>query len=418
MKFIINAIAQTPLSFKSGRGDTDTATMPYIPGSALLGGLAQAHTLLHPGQTSQFEQFFLKSVRFGNLYPADSVKWSKNENEKAHQALNGTGLSVYPLPNTARSCKRFSSFKFDAGNNDNQHGVSDHLFYWLLFELSGQTRIKALETHKDCAHNGCNESMDRIEGFYRRGHNSNEYGQPKAKEMLRTRTGINRATSTVQQQILYSRTVLAEGSKFWGTVEIDNTAADEFLDFAEKVNDDGLIRVGNNRTRGLGHVSLSLTEQPINEATEQTDLISRLQKFNECLQTEAKTAGITLEHPFYIPITLTADAVLFDHLLRPQTNLTADYLQRVTDLSGVEVVYSNYHVRHVMSWNNLWRLPKADDLALSMGSVFVLGTNRAANDNLYQTLFRLQLNGLGERRTEGFGQLLIANPFHWEVQNV
>ncbi len=71
-----------------------------------------------------------------------------------------------------------------------------------------------------------------------------------------------------------------------------------------------------------------------------------------------------------------------------------------------------------MSWNNLWRLPKADDLALSMGSVFVLGTNRAANDNLYQTLFRLQLNGLGERRTEGFGQLLIANPFHWEVQNV
>ncbi|RMH46168.1 MAG: hypothetical protein D6694_03790, partial [Gammaproteobacteria bacterium] len=233
MKFIVNATAKTPLSFRSGRSDTDTATLPYIPGSALLGGLAHVHTLLRPGQTAQFEQFFLQGARFGNLYPAGSAKWDK-ENQTARQALTDATLPVYPLPNTARSCKRFPGFHFDAGKNDKQHGVSDHLFHWLLFELSGQKYIKPLENHKTCPQDSCHEMVDRIEGFYRRGYDANEYGQPQAKEMLRTRTGVNRATGTVHQQILYSRTVLAEGSQFWGTIEIEDAVADDFLDFVDK----------------------------------------------------------------------------------------------------------------------------------------------------------------------------------------
>jgi len=420
MKFIVNVTSQIPLSFRSGRSDTDTSTLPYIPGSAVLGGLAHAHTLLHPEpkQTAQFEQFFLQKACFSNLYPADSPKWGRKENEKAYQILNGEDLPVYPLPNTARSCKRFSGFQFDKGKNDNQHGVFDHLFDWLLFELSGQTHIKSLENHKLCSHIGCEEAMDRIEGFYRRGFNSNEYGQPKAKEILRTRTGINRATGTVQPQILYSRVVLAENSKFWGTIEIGDENADDFETFVDTANDAGLIRVGNNRTRGLGHINLSLSSQPVNTDSEQIDLVNRLKQFNTKLQAKAKTTGIALNHSFYAPLHFTADTILLDHLLRPLTDLTADYLRETCRLGHVEVVYRNYHTRRVMSWNNLWRLPKADDLAITMGSIFVVGFNRPADDNLYQTLLNLQRNGLGQRRAEGFGQLLIANPFHWEVQNI
>lgn len=418
MKFIINATAQTPLSFRNGRSDTDTSTLPYIPGAALLGGLAHAHTLLYPGQTTQFEQFFLQGARFSNLYPSSSDRWQKETNQTAYQALTGADLPVYPLPNTARSCKRFAGFRFDTDPNSKQHGVSDHLFHWLMFALSGQAYLKNLENHKLCSDKKCREAMDHFDGFYRRGSSAGEYGQPKAKEMLRTRTGINRATSTVQQQILYSRTVLAEDSKFWGTIEIDDGVADEFLDFVEEASDTGLIRVGNNRTRGLGRINVSLDEQVIDEATEQQKLAGNLQQFNQTLQTEAKTAGISLAHQFYIPLHFTADAILLDHLRRPLTDLTATYLHQSAGLDGVEVVYRNYHTRRVMSWNNLWRLPKADALALSMGAVFVLGTNRTVDDELYQTLQKLQRNGLGERQAEGFGQLLIANPFHWEVQTV
>lgn len=415
MKFIVNATAQTPLSFRSERSETATGTLSYVPGSALLGGLAHAHTLLYPGKTTQFEQLFLQGSRFGNLYPAYSERWGKEKNSRAYQALNSSELPVYPLPNTARSCKRFSGFRFDSEHDSKQHGVSDHLFHWLIFELSGQTNARALSKHKNC---GCGETMDHFDGFYRRGFNANEYGQPKAKEMLRTRTGINRATGTVQQEILYSRTVLAEDSKFWGTIEIDDAVADKFLDFAEEAGDAGLIRVGNNRTRGLGRINVSLDEQEIDEVAEQQKLMANLQQFNQTLQSEAKTAGISLHHSFYIPLHFTSDAILLDYLRRPLTNLTATYLHQNIGLDDVEVVYRNYHTRRVMGWNNLWRLPKADDLAVAMGAVFVLGTNRAADDELHQTLLTLQRNGLGERRAEGFGQLLIANSFHWEVQNV
>ena len=48
-----------------------------------------------------------------------------------------------PIPNTARSCKRFSGFRFkaDAGNQE-RHGVMDSLICWGLFAVSDQTQVE------------------------------------------------------------------------------------------------------------------------------------------------------------------------------------------------------------------------------------------------------------------------------------
>jgi CRISPR-associated protein Csx10 len=82
------------------------------------------------------------------------------------------------------------------------------------------------------------------------------------------------------------------------------------------------------------------------------------------------------------------------------------------------LVYSNVAPQRVMGWNSLYRLPKADELAVVKGSVFLFGFKSAIDDDLVEKLFELQQSGVGLRRREGYGQLLIANPFHWEVDNV
>ena len=72
----------------------------------------------------------------------------------------------------------------------------------------------------------------------------------------------------------------------------------------------------------------------------------------------------------------------------------------------------------VSGWNAALGLPKEDDRAIAAGSVFFfeyLGDNP---DSLSQRLKCLESAGLGERRSEGFGRVIVCDPFHWEVNEL
>ena len=69
-----------------------------------------------------------------------------------------------------------------------------------------------------------------------------------------------------------------------------------------------------------------------------------------------------------------------------------------------------------MGWSDLWRLPKPDDIAISMGSVSLFGLSVPLNDDIVQALLQMQEEGIGARRREGFGRLLVSSSFHWEVK--
>lgn len=69
--------------------------------------------------------------------------------------------------------------------------------------------------------------------------------------------------------------------------------------------------------------------------------------------------------------------------------------------------------RRVTGWSAVWRMPKPDDLAITMGSVFVLALPDDSPQVIDQ-LRTLQEEGIGRRRCEGFGQLRVASEFHYE----
>lgn len=402
MIYAVNATALTPLSFRAGRSPSETATLEYIPGSALLGSLVNAHCLLR-NKPAELEAFlFQPGVRLGNLYPASSPEETEPSEEKPDAAL-----PVYPLPATAHRCKRFD-----------HHGMHDHLCRWTIFALSDHTDFELLEQVRYCGYaNGqaapCREERIHRPGFYRRGATADEWRSPAARQMLRMRTGINRATGTVQEAILFSRSVLAEGSRFWGVLQVDEAIHEAFEAFVQEAGQAGLIRVGNNRTRGLGKLAVKLQVfEP--DTTEQMQ--ARLQAFNAKFQPMIPD-GLA-RHAYYLPLTLTSDAILLDRLLRHRPTISDAYLAEQWGIAGTELVYSNVQRRRVMGWNSLWRLPKPDELALAMGSVFLFGLPAEPDDRLLAKLLKMQTAGIGIRRREGFGQLLVASPFHWEVNNV
>ena len=397
MKYIVNLIPKSPISLREGRTQTDHSTLDYIPGSIVHGTLASAHALLREDGT-EFNQFFFDEVSFSNLYPALF----------RHKDLQGEMDPVYPLPATTLTCKRFSGFKDDYDEADPEsnrpHGVWDGLIAWTLFALSGQQNYDALDDNlKDCPM--CNESLDRIDGFYR--HDELTFGKAKLEKTIRTRTGIDRRTGVVQHGILYSREAVSPETNFWGTLSVSDDHGDEFYEFVEETQGYGLLRVGNNRTRGFGNVTLNL-EEAEEEVDSVTALEERVRAFNAELQQQAN-------NQIYVPITLISDIIVQDSLLR-FCRAIEPYHLATRGIPEAEPIYQNSSTRRVMGWHHLWGMPKADELAISMGSVFLFGFKQPFND--WQALFDLQTEGLGLRRREGFGQLMIANPFHWEVKGL
>lgn len=393
--------AETPLSFRSGRNAAQSKTLDYIPGTSLLGALAKAHQMLGCDK-DEFARFFLhERVRFSNCYPA---AFDAKE-------LQGETDPVLPIPMTARSCKRFPGFRFGVDvERKRRQGVTDALIPLALFAMSDERQADLLRPLDTCNCDTPGHTLDRVGGYFRRGQQASHYGQPDASKAIRTRTGINYETGTAQSAILYSRQVVQAGTTFWGTWWVDDALSASFEAFITEACKCGVLRIGNNRTRGFGRFSMNQHTMPdVQPAT----IRSHIEAFTALFKQQAATAGIDAPAALYVPMLLTSDAILTDPLLRARMRLGAEDLAAV-GIANAELVFHIAGVCQVQGWSSLWKLPKADDWAISMGSVFLFAL-ADASDATIAALLHLQREGVGVRRSEGFGTLTIAHPFHSEL---
>lgn len=401
--FLVNATSLTPIAFRAGRDSRRESTLNYVPGSVLWGGLAAAHLRMRPKADDEFADFFLSGkIVCGNLYPARFSQANRQPNP-----LDNERSAVRPLPRTARSCKRFSGFKFHSDiDDDPRHGLWDSLIAWAVFSLSDQTEIAPMANLADCP--DCREPLDGLAGFYRRGNQSGHWGAADSAKGIFTRTSISRTRGAAEEGMLYSREFLREGNQFCGEWLIDDALAKQFQDFAEEAAEGGW-RVGHNRTRGLGKFDIGLLPTAADTAVA---IEARAKSFNAALRSKA---GAHAGHAFYLPITLTSDCIWPDAACRYRLQITPAAIAEAWDINDAELIYCNADKRRVSGWNGMWGMPKADEWAIRMGSVFLFGL---AAEPDWQKLAEAQAAGLGIRRAEGFGAIRIADEIHWEANSV
>jgi CRISPR-associated protein Csx10 len=82
----------------------------------------------------------------------------------------------------------------------------------------------------------------------------------------------------------------------------------------------------------------------------------------------------------------------------------------ITDALKLEVAYSSYDYRS--GWNAAWGLPKDVELVTKMGGVFLFRLAAKPSQNFYSALSKLEEQGMGNRTSEGFGQVRICDEFH------
>ena len=436
-RFYLRVTAESALTIRSDHAEGGVKTTHAIPGATLLGSLASAHRTLYTENDKDFTTFFLSdNISFPQLYPA----------KFGEDSFQSTFTPVMPLPRTAQSCKRFPGFLFEQkeDHENEQHGVRDSLLNWGVFSLMQKntkaapminTLLVPLKDHEYCGYDKgrytgapCNQVMDSIRGYYRRDDiDGKARMKAKADTRLQTRTGINREWGVVEESILYNREVFDDSMIFWGELILHDTLptdefqklVDKFQAFVIEAGEEHVLRMGTGRTRGLGRIKVELTGAPDNYYG---SFAEKLAAFNSTMHKVAQDSGVENLDPYYFAVTLQSPLILRDPFLRYQRSIDTASLSKLLGASAskytFERVYQSVETQRISGWNELWGTPRSNDYAMEMGSTFLFACKQQPGSDLLQALHTLEVNGCGERVTEGFGRVSISDRFHLEREQV
>ncbi|HIE52054.1 MAG TPA: CRISPR-associated RAMP protein Csx10 [Armatimonadetes bacterium] len=403
-------------------------TRDYIPGSVLRGAVAVHWLRTNKGL---YDRLFKsqEAVLFGNCYPAQ---------ERRHACQPDYTLV---LPATARTCKHFpgfvSGFKLRVQENPDladlemePHGVFDTLIPQLVYEAMAEEMPVAFDLR--CQRANCECSTEPLAGFYERviqpfGTKPYTYRAVRARMHRLSHSAISRVTRTAKHGLLYSISALSANNQFRGVVTVP-----AHLNLAQVEQALRIPRLGARVSSGAGEVEINVYRLPLSDPRCTLPPVSaRIRAFNDLLTEHwcdyhalaGRPNALPSKPPdTYFVLTLQSDAIL----RTPAGTPTLEW--NVSTLGGEEVQLVRRWVspRRVSGWNVAWGLPKAVDLACSAGSVFVykwkghLPTDETGAEKhpLVQALREIELVGLGERRAEGFGRVLVCDPFHQEVTSV
>lgn len=370
-EYILVGELKSPLSISADRQARTPESLSFIPGAVLRGGIAASYLRIY-GKDSIFDHVFLSGENiFPNLYPARSF-----------QEVSRV------IPQTAVSCKREPGFE--------KHGVKDHLFLKGAMALLGKGPEgwpDHLDKHYICS--SCENDLKAYTGFW-----SGGLANPvsvKVDKRVIMHTGIDRLTGTVAENILFGTEEIDPSQEIW------MTGVSRFTDNAReklKALFQSPLFFGRAKTRGHGEVKLRL-ENPPAPALEDS-----LEKWSEGFKEFVGKEFSEMLQGFYFAITLQSDAILLDRLLRYTGDLD---LGGIKDLKVVAAVARKVRLR---GWNIAHRLPKEDEWGVEKGSVYLYRYSGDDVKALISCLGKIEEEGIGARREEGFGRIRISDPFH------
>lgn len=404
-KIELTITAESPLAIGVKKPGSVSEASDYIPGSVIRGAIASV-LLQQSGQENEdlsqkggdFQTLFLgdRAAIFHNAYP---------DTTDTEVLVIPTTKEVLVIPTTAVSSKTKPGFK-PKGN-----GVFDTLIDRFCAEQFGYPY------DPNCPQDG--GRVEPYSGFY--SEVNNKYESHSAKKRLLTRVGINRRRATAQEQILYSIEVLNEtqgkdkkAAIYRSKIYVEDDAlATSLIAFIETHN----FRLGGATSRGLGKVKIEPTMGKVKNNL--NELNKRVTKFNQQLRQRWQTWNNIFgtknqqwqDKCTYFTLDLQSDAILTEDWRR--TTVISPAMLR--DFAGVEdpslelcVAYSSYDYRS--GWNSAWGRMKDIELVTNKGGVYLFSTE---NPKLWEpALSKLEVSGVGDRTSEGFGQVLVCNPFH------
>lgn len=405
----ITAKLLAPIALKRDRQSDRSGSVRSVTGTAVRGALAALYLQYHGQTDDTFNRLFLNEAacRYGPLDP---------------------GPKYFSL--TAASCKREGP----------KHALVDQLWYRIAQHyMAGLIEDSAELTWRQCKQ--CSADLKGHDGFWEKQANNSLREMNNDRQHVAAHVGIDRHTATAAESILYTleSTLPSDEKKdLYGWILAD----DEALDALKKLlkSEDYRISVGHHRTRGYGDIRIQL-----GKTVEQVDSQSRPENWD--LWSQRLTAFLTSqslsvpdinsEH-FYFSLSFPTGAIFVDKFLRYSLD-PAVMLSWLSPMSSVDEAFpiENRPVHELSSggtmqwiaavtkherlrgWNAAHGLPRQDEWGIARGSVYVYCFQGTMEQRgvIIQYLRSLSKEGVGLRRNEGFGTVIISDDFHYQFRN-
>ena len=337
-------------------------TVDYIAGGTLRGAVAARLGTGH----SLFKDLFFGAnpARFGPLYPADNEDGSR------------------PLPLSARFCKAHPGADVDLGPRNRlgvrRHGIRDILIHRLTLDAPDPV----------CPH--CGSGLAAADGFYW------WYGSGaplivSTSTHLCTKLALDSERQAAKIGKMYSyqcgRVPKQEGDRHYvGTITGMAREA------AAAIAASGELWVGGARSRGMGRMKLELRPAPARPG-----IAERLDRL------AAKPADN--DGRCWFTLDAESDVVL------PFGESLAVLLRRQLP-DGVEFPAAFVRAGMAGGYNAALGMPKEMLSTAAMGSCIAASVPAGMRTELEQKLERLEREGIGLRRHEGYGRVRVCDEFH------
>lgn len=344
-------------------------TRHVIPGSAVRGavGFGLAQSLPDPNDPAFQALVAEEKTHFGYLFPAS----------KAPTSIIG------PLPITAATCKR----------EKDKHGIIDTLFDRLAIQcISSPEEAARVWQHRTQAC-WCDAQLRSVSGL--RG------SADSVQTRTVTRVAMDRARGAARDEMLFSQEMIEAGTTFEGTIRNIPTEGRERLKQALTLP----LSLGRGRSAGYGQVEVAVISVPKRDA-----LRNRGESFEKALAAYLAKASLSLpkvDVSHLVPITLlsplaTSQPADTDNVADGSVLLVAALHAKSCFLSVRRFVREGGWDQRTGRMHAFW--------ATAAGGVFVLNLGRDWRSAV-ELLEGLESKGIGERRCQGYGQLLCFDPF-------
>jgi CRISPR-associated Csx10 family RAMP protein len=348
----------------------------YIPGSVLWGMCAS----LFPKSDMQkfYETFFQDKVIFTNLYP-----------------FIGADIVALPLPLSTFGCKH------RPGWTERSVISEKHKFYDYLLGISKiDGKCQKCSSEKKSFTNGF---------YYKKGNTYYSYNTEKTIDMHNHIDDELQTTKTIDG--LYSYEVLTKGQKFIGYILLHGEW-DEFKEInglIDSIKNGRRISIGKGRNNGYGSSTISF----IFDESYKLDSNKRLYISDKLDLSKNK-------HDF--TLTLLSDLFFKDNYGNYFTYIDEILLSNIlnnrliTNFKPEEfkLIRSFCRSKEIDGFNIKHNLPKNKMIGLQKGSAFYFDYIGSEYSKLNERLLEIESNGVGIRKSEGYGIVAINLPYHKE----